>query len=83
MIHELKTWPEYFIKVRYGQKRFEIRKDDRPFEESDQLLLKEWNPHDEEYTGREMLWDVLYILRDAPTMGLMEGFVILSIAPPR
>ena len=35
--HELKILPEYFVAVRDGIKKFEVRKDDRPFEVGDIL----------------------------------------------
>jgi len=44
MIHELKTWPEYFKDVKSGKKSFEIRKDDRDFNKGDVLLLREFKP---------------------------------------
>jgi len=48
MIHELKTWPEYFEQVRNGNKPFEVRKNDRYFSEGDEVLLKEFIPEDDE-----------------------------------
>lgn len=55
MRHELKTWPLYFQQVWDRTKPFEIRKaDDRCFEVGDQLVLREWDPTTEEYTGRRV-----------------------------
>ena len=51
MIHELKILPEYFDAVNCGKKNFEIRLNDRNYQEDDELILREWNG--EEYTGRE------------------------------
>lgn len=31
MIHELKILPKYFDDIRYGKKRFELRRNDRDF----------------------------------------------------
>lgn len=45
--HELKCWPEFFEPTLRAHKRFELRRDDRGgFQVGDELLLKEWNPHD-------------------------------------
>lgn len=55
MIHELKTWPEYFEAVDLEKKTFEIRKDDRAviFKVGDSLRLLEWCPDSKQYTGRK------------------------------
>ena len=49
--HSLKTWPGLFKQVVNGSKQFEYRKDDRGFEVGDILLLQEWDPKTEAYTG--------------------------------
>lgn len=64
MKHELKILPEYFEAVVSGEKRFEVRKDDRGYEVGDALLLREIGRSAEApYTGREVEVDVLYIYR--------------------
>ena len=75
-IHELKTWPEYFQEVDNGNKPFEIRKNDRGFEVGDELLLMEWNPETEAYTGRGIAKRVTY-MTDFRQRG---NFVVLGIA---
>ena len=66
--HELKTWPEFFNATRNGEKKFELRRNDRDFKVGDQLFLKEWNPEVTQscnvqgYTGRELLVRVDYIM---------------------
>ena len=76
--HELKTWPEYFSATINGQKKFELRKNDRNFAVDDILILKEYNPNTKIYTGRSIVSKVNYILSDT-SMGLKEGYVILGI----
>lgn len=77
MIHELKTWPEYFIRVFEGTKKFEIRKNDRHFLIGDILTLKEWDPKTENYTGRTIIKKVTYML-NGPAFGIEEGYCVMS-----
>lgn len=82
MIHELKTWPQYFQRVFTGHKNFELRKDDRNYEIGDTLHLKEFNPLSNEYTGRELSMKVKYVLRgteETEAFGLKNGYCIMSI----
>jgi len=51
MKHELKILPQYFCRVSDGSKTFEVRKNDRGFQQGDTVVLKEWS--DEiGYTGK-------------------------------
>lgn len=63
MIHHLKTWPEYFNAVAQGLKTFEVRKDDRPFRRGDRLVLQEFDPQKQVYTGKEITVRVTYLAR--------------------
>lgn len=86
--HELKTDADVFEAVKRGEKKFEIRRDDRGFEVGDLLKLRKTV-----HTGAEMaagsplyyegepqfVW-VSHILR-GPIYGLMDGWVIMSIEP--
>jgi len=58
---EKKIYPEYFQKVLDGDKTFELRLNDFDINQGDTLLLKEWNPNDKEYTGREIEKKVGYV----------------------
>ena len=75
MIHELKILPEYFHAVKVGAKRFEVRKDDRPFEVGDVLRLREFDG--QKYTGEEVDVEVSYILRGSEYC--KDGYCVLSI----
>lgn len=77
--HELKIWPEFFRALESGAKTFEARKDDRGFLEGDWLLLQEWDPGREKYTGRSIAGKVTYILR-GPGFGISEGHVVMALA---
>lgn len=76
MIHDLKTWPEFFAAIVDGRKRFEIRRHDRPFTVGDDLCLREWDPGTGEYSGRLFWARVTYL---TPAF-LPKGFVALGIA---
>ena len=84
--HALKTWPEYFEHLLYGLKTFELRKDDRGFQIGDKLLLQEYDPHGQEYSGREIEKTIIHLLRHRPKagcaaeFGLSPGYVILSLS---
>ena len=77
--HDLKIWPEYFDAVVSGQKTFEFSRDARDFETGDGLVLREWDPKTEEYTGREKTATVGYIFH---THYGEQRFAILSILTP-
>jgi len=78
--HRLKTWSDYWLALESGAKTFEVRRNDRGFQPGDILVLQEWNPSSEEYTGRELRRRVTYVLRDAERFGLRDGFVVLGLA---
>ena len=80
MIHELKTWPEYFKDVAAGIKTFELRKNDRDFQVGDELVLKEYDPKEDKYSGRYRTVLVMNVFRGDGTWGLMEGYCIMDIA---
>ena len=60
--HQLKTWPDYFEAIARNEKTFEVRKNDRDFKVGDRLLLQEWCPRADGFTGRVAYREVDYIL---------------------
>lgn len=83
MKHTLKIWPEYFEPVVAGTKTFEVRiEDDRKFTQGDQLHLQEWDRVNQKFTGRDVVVDVLYILRADNTTYLQQGVAVLAIKAP-
>ncbi|WP_048948091.1 DUF3850 domain-containing protein [Enterococcus faecalis] len=72
-IHELKTLPEYFEAVVSGNKRFEIRKNDRNYKKGDILRLNEYK--DGQYTGDVHVAEITYITDYAQ----QDGYVVLGI----
>lgn len=79
MIHELKTIPPFFQEVKEGRKRFELRKNDRNFQVDDWLMLKEYFPETQTYSGEWTEVLVVYILKDFA--GIEDGYVIMGIEP--
>jgi len=78
IIHHLKTWPEYFERIYNGDKAFEVRKTDRDFREGDFLVLKEYDPTNESYSGRQFSAIITFILRGG-VFGIQEGYCVMSI----
>lgn len=76
MKHELKCLPEYFQAIEDGLKTFEIRFNDRNFQRSDVLILKEFDAF-KGYSGREHISKVLYVLDKSPYVP--KGYVCMSI----
>lgn len=76
--HELKTWPEYYAEVLNGNKTFELRKMDRDFKVGDELILREYFPSSQVYSGRECIKQISYILRGG-TFGLEKDYCILGL----
>ena len=86
MIHELKTHTECFKMIYAGNKKFEVRKNDRNYQLNDELLLREFIPEnyydfgDEEYyTGRILHRRIEYILKGGQ-FGIEEGYVVMSLS---
>lgn len=78
--HELKIHPRYFKDVMLGIKKFEIRLNDRNYQERDNLILKEWNPETNQYTGRQTVRIVSDVFDNLP--GLLPNYVILQLQKP-
>lgn len=72
-VHKLKINVKYFEAVKYGIKKFIVRKYDRKFRIGDILILQEWDGNS--YTGREVTRIVSYII-DLEDYGLDESVKI-------
>src|ERR1041385_2836695 len=73
--HDLKTWPAFFTPLADGVKHFEIRRNDRIFRVGDDLLLREYDPHRQQYTGREVRRTIIYMTN----FNQLDGFVVLGL----
>ena len=78
MKHELKIHPKYYRAVLLGLKKVEIRLNDRNYQEGDLLILNEFDPKTEKYTGGQVKRKVDFIIRDV--VGLHPDYVALQIS---
>lgn len=83
-----KIWPQYFDKIKSGDKTFELRLADWDCKAGDILVLQEWDPDTKNYTGRELTKTVSYVLKtkDIKNAGMWSeeeinkyGFQIISL----
>ena len=77
--HKLKILPQFFTAVAEGRKMFEIRENDRDYRTNDLIILQEFNPVNNTYTGKEIKVLVTYILDDSNYN--KDGYITLSIKP--
>ena len=78
MTHELKVWPVFFEAMIKGDKRFEVRKNDRNFRVGDLLALSEWDPETKDYTGRSIVRRIRYILPGGQ-FGIDPEYCVMTI----
>ncbi len=76
-VHELKTHPSMFQATLDGRKTFEYRREDRGFDVGSILRLREWSI-EEDYTGRELRVEVIYVLC-GPAFGVPRNYVVMSL----
>lgn len=76
-IHTIKIAPKYLNAVVAGQKKAELRKNDRNYKVGDVLLLKEWKHG--RYTDREWAAVVTYVLPVNEVITDVDNWVVLSI----
>lgn len=58
------------------ERHLNCARNDRGYKEGDNIHFKEWTG---QYTGREEMRHISYILRDCPEYGLKEGYCILAL----
>ena len=74
---ELKIWPIPFRAVLNGDKRYEVRKADREFAIGATIVLREFLPDTEQYTGRSFTGKITYITKSG-TWGLPSDICVFG-----
>jgi len=77
--HDLKVHPQFWPGLLAGNKRFELRRNDRGFKVGDELCLHKYDPT-HGMTGARLTVRVTYMLLPEDCPGLMAGFCILGIS---
>ena len=84
--HRLKCDAAQFDEIMTGQRRFELRNDDRNFSVGDILELHRWDPEKQWETGKTCQVRVLSLLRlsecTIPQLREFPWVVIMSISAP-
>jgi ASC-1-like (ASCH) protein len=78
--HFLKTIQPYYQQVVDGEKKFELRINDRNYKVGDHLVLMEYDYIKGELTQRLSEYKATNIFADAE-YGISNGFVVISIEP--
>lgn len=83
-IHTCKSWPHFFDAIVKGDKKHDLRHNDRDFAIGDILLLQRYDPFAGKYTGEECKVKVTYITsNDTPcafsSAVLDRSYCILSL----
>ncbi|ECY4196891.1 DUF3850 domain-containing protein [Salmonella enterica subsp. enterica serovar Ball] len=76
-VHTIKIAPKYLDAVITGQKKAELRRNDRNYKVGDVLSLKEWKHG--KYTGREWSAVITHVLPINEVVAGFESWVVLSI----
>src|SRR5690242_19434237 len=82
--HHLKSWPQFFQPIQAGHRTHELRRNDRNFEVGDVLVLHEFDPETQQYTGAQCEVDVTSITSLRQPCAVSEDaldpdFCILSV----
>lgn len=78
--HKVKCWPQYFLKLKTGEKTFEVRLNDRNYKVGDILINQEWELVSGTYTGDEVKHTITYILENYDA--LKPDFVVMALSQP-
>jgi hypothetical protein len=97
-LHEVKCWPEFFGPIRHGSKTFEVRDNDRNYQQGDTILLRVFDPTAPvfaadgftiesygAYTGSECTATIGYVAHrgSGPLSAIGRGYVVFSLLDVR
>ena len=75
--HSLKCWPAFFQAIIDGTKTFEIRLNDRGYQDGDVLELSEYDHIRGEFTGRQIKKRVTFIT----DWEQKPGYIVMALGP--
>lgn len=76
-VHHLKAWTPMFREIKYGKRDFDVRKNDRDYKVGDTLILNDFDPVKEKFTGD---WAPrLITFKFDNKQFVKEGYVILGL----
>lgn len=85
VIHRVKSWTMFFMGIIDGTRTSDIRLDDRRYCVGDILMLHEFDPVKQEYTGRVQDATITYIQKNKSNPcaishdAIKDGYAVLSI----
>lgn len=78
IFHELKSHKFFFKYFLTDIKCYEIRKKDRDYQIGDVLILKEYDPEKNDYTGRMCTREIVYIIT-GQEHSIGEGLIMMTL----
>lgn len=77
--HQLKIHPKYFGRVLNGEKRFEVRKNDRDYQTGDYASLNEYDNEEfiDGYSGNQIDIQITYVLNGGQ-FGIKNGWCVFG-----
>ncbi|MGI4870389.1 MAG: ASCH/PUA domain-containing protein [Janthinobacterium lividum] len=76
--HELQLWTTCFAAVAAGTKPFDVRENDCDFQVGDALLIREYDPDSQTYSGQTLLRWVSHLLPGG-SFGVEDGWCVLGL----
>ncbi len=76
--HHVKCWPRFYKAIDNGTKPFEVRFDDRNYRVGDILIIQEYDPESNYFSGNEVSREITYKV-NGRAFGIQEGFCVLGL----